>query len=117
MEETAFVSYSKNVSRFIIHDALFIGVWLHVEGDNTPNYDANGYVLGPDKTGTLIPDMKSFLNSAKAKNILVIFVLWNGATLRNQKSINLYWDNSKLQTYLDKALTVNIFSISSLAMF
>jgi mannan endo-1,4-beta-mannosidase len=117
MEATAFVSYSKNVFRVIIHDEFLIGVWLHVEGDNTPNYDANGYVLGPDKTGTLFSDMKLFLDSAKAKNILVIFVLWNGALLRNQNSINLYWDNSKLQTYLDKALTVNIFSISSLPVF
>ncbi|EFX76384.1 endo-beta-1,4-mannanase [Daphnia pulex] len=90
-----------------------VRVWLHVEGDNTPNYDANGYVLGPDKTGTLISDMKSFLDSAKAKNILVIFVLWNGATLRNQNSINLYWDNSKLQTYLDKALTPMVKALAA----
>ena len=92
---------------YLIYTSLWVsGVWLHVEGDNTPYYDANGYILGPDKTGTLITDMKSFLDAAKLKNILVTFTLWNGALLRNQNSINLFWDNSKLQTYLDKALTV-----------
>ena len=99
------------------HCEFVLGVWLHVEGDNTPYYDANGYVLGPDRTGTLIPDMKLFLDSAKANNILVIFVLWNGALLRNQNSINLYWDNSKLQTYLDKALTVIINNLFNLQIF
>lgn len=82
-----------------------------MEGDNTPSYDAYGYIIAPDRTGTLIPDMKLFLDTAKANNILVIFVLWNGALLRNQNSVNLFWDNSKLQTYIDKALTVSVSAI------
>ena len=81
-------------------------MWLHVEGDNTPAFDGQGFVTGPDSTGTMINDMKSFLDYAQSKNILVIFCLWNGAYLRNQKTIDLFWDEGKLQSYIDKALKV-----------
>ena len=54
----------------------------------------------------MINDMKAFLDYAQTKNIVVIFALWNGAYLRNQNTINLMWDESKLQTYIDKALKV-----------
>ncbi|XP_046463075.1 mannan endo-1,4-beta-mannosidase-like [Daphnia pulex] len=81
-----------------------VRIWLHVEGENTPAYDSNGYVTGPDSTGTMISDMRSFLDFAQSKNILVIFVLWNGAYLRVQNTINLFWDEGKLQSYIDNAL-------------
>lgn len=100
--KTTFEQWLKEVATY---GGNSVRVWLHVEGDNTPSYDAYGYIIAPDRTGTLIPDMKLFLDTAKANNILVIFVLWNGALLRNQNSVNLFWDNSKLQSYIDKALT------------
>jgi hypothetical protein len=37
-----------------------------------------------DRDGTLISDMKKYLDAAQARDILVVFVLWNGAVLRNQ---------------------------------
>lgn len=83
-------------------------MWLHVEGANTPAFDANGFVTGPDRTGSMINDMRSFLDFAQSKDILVIFVLWNGAVLKQQNTINLLYDDSKLQSYIDKALTVCI---------
>lgn len=79
---------------------------MHVEGQNTPAYDSNGYVTGPDRTGTIIDDMRSFLDFAQSQNMLVIFVLWNGAVLENQNTINLFYDNAKLQSYIDNALKV-----------
>lgn len=79
---------------------------MHVEGQNTPAYDSNGYVTGPDRTGTIIDDMRSFLDFAQSQNILVIFVLWNGAVLENQNTINLFYDDAKLQSYIDNALKV-----------
>lgn len=82
------------------------GMWLHVEGANTPNYDSNGYVTGLDRTGTMLNDMRSFLDFAKSKNLFVIFALWNGALLRDSRTKNLFWDDSKLQSYIDKALKV-----------
>ena len=39
-------------------------MWLHVDGKNTPAFDGNGYVTGPDSTGTMIDDMRSFLDFA-----------------------------------------------------
>lgn len=66
----------------------FLGIWLHIEGDNTPNFDGNGFVTGPDRDGTLISDMKKYLDAAQARNILIIFVLWNGAVLRNQVQVH-----------------------------
>jgi mannan endo-1,4-beta-mannosidase len=32
-------------------------------------------------------------------------VLFNGAVLRNQNTINLFWDDAKLETYINKALS------------
>ena len=77
-----------------------------MEGDNTPAFDNDGFVVGPDRDGTLISDMKQFLNVARSKNIVVIFVLWNGAVLRNPNAINLIWDDSKLQSFIEKSLKV-----------
>lgn len=84
---------------------------MHVEGDNTPNYDDAGYVTGLDQTGTMLDEMRSFLDFALSKNILVVFALWNGAVLKNQKTINLLYEEDKLQSYIDNALKVNIFIV------
>ena len=71
------------------------GIWLHVEGDNSPHFDADGFVLGPDRDGTLVTEIRKFLDVAKSKNILVVLVLWNGAVLRNQvTSLLTYCDSS-----------------------
>ena len=63
------------------------------------------FVLGTDKAGTLISDLTSFLDECAKNNIFMGLVLFNGAVLRNQDTINLFWDDSKLETYLSKALT------------
>ena len=46
-------------------------------------------MTGTDRDGTLIPEMKKYLDAAQARNILVVFVLWNGAVLRNEVSVLL----------------------------
>lgn len=84
-----------------------LGIWIHVEGDNTPNFDANGFVTSPDRTGTLISDLNRFLDVARDNNVFVIPVLWNGAVVRNQQYIDLMWDDAKLQSYIDNALIVS----------
>ena len=33
-------------------------VWIHTEGDNNPEYDSNGYVVGTDAANTLISDLR-----------------------------------------------------------
>ena len=35
-----------------------VRVWLHCEGDNNPQFDDNGYVIGTDAANTLIPDLR-----------------------------------------------------------
>jgi len=79
-----------------------------VEGDNTPQWDSDGYVTGLDNTGTMMNDLKRFLDAAQAADIVVIPVLWNAALMRNQNVINLAWDDAKLQSYIDNALNVII---------
>ncbi len=54
----------------------------------------------------MVADLKAYLDAAKTRSILVILVLWNGASLNYQNATNLVWDDSKLQTYIDKALKV-----------
>jgi mannan endo-1,4-beta-mannosidase len=58
----------------------------------------------------MVADLKAYLDAAKTRNILVILVLWNGASLNIQNATNLVWDDSKLQTYIDKALKVIEFT-------
>ncbi len=58
----------------------------------------------------MVADLKAYLDAAKTRNILVILVLWNGASLNYQDVTNLVWDDSKLQTYIDKALKVLEFT-------
>ena len=97
-----------------------VRVWVHVEGDVSPLYNDDGsgtcfyfslshvfirFVLGTDNAGTLVSDLTAFLDECAKNNIFMGLVLFNGAVLRNQDTINLFWDDSKLETYLDKALT------------
>ncbi|CAB3380973.1 Hypothetical predicted protein [Cloeon dipterum] len=81
-----------------------VRIWIHVEGDNTPQWNSDGFVTGLDNTGTMINDLKRFLDAAQARDIVVIPVLWNAALMRNQNVINLAWDDAKLQSYIDNAL-------------
>jgi mannan endo-1,4-beta-mannosidase len=83
-------------------------MWVHVDGKNTPAFDGNGYVTGPDNQNTLISDLRSFLDFAQSKQLMVIFVLWNGAVRPTDNTLNLLYDETKLQTYIDNALNVNI---------
>ena len=60
-------------------------IWVHVEGAYTPEINDQGYVIATDSTGSLIPEMKRYLETAQEMDILVVFVLWNGALLENKK--------------------------------
>lgn len=80
-------------------------VWLHIEGDNTPQWSDDGFVVGTDAASSLIPEMQAYLREAAEVNVLVFFVLWNGAVLRNEKTKGLFSSASKLQSYINKVLT------------
>ena len=82
----------------------YLGVWLHIEGESTPQFDNNGYVTGIDIT--LISDMRNYLQAAQRHNILVFFTLWNAAVKQNThyRLHGLMVDTRKLQSYIDHAL-------------
>lgn len=48
-----------------------LGIWVHVEGKSTPQFDSNGYVVAPDSTGTFISDLERFLDIAAENNVFV----------------------------------------------
>ena len=75
---------------------------MHVEGYTSPQYDGHGYIVATDTANTLVTDLLAFLDQCKQRNIFMGLVLFNGAYLTNQNTINLFWDESKLQSYLDK---------------
>jgi len=79
-------------------------IWIHIEGDNTPQFDANGFVTAPDAGNTLISDLSRFLDLAQQYNVFVIFALWSGASMRQQNVYNLFMDDARLQSYIDNAL-------------
>ncbi|XP_066965191.1 mannan endo-1,4-beta-mannosidase-like [Macrobrachium rosenbergii] len=81
-----------------------VRAWVHVEGDNTPIYDSNGYVTKCDNTGDFENDVLKLLNAAQSHDVLVVLTLWNGAYLNNQNTINLIWDDSKLESYVQNCL-------------
>ena len=75
-----------------------VRVWVHVEGDvrwgiskrddknltvshSSPLYDGDGYVTGTDSAGSLVADLRAFLDECAAHNILAGLVLFNGAVL------------------------------------
>jgi len=89
-----------------------VRVWVHVEGFTSPQYDTDGYIVATDSANTLVPDLLAFLDECKQRNIFMGLVLFNGAYLTNQNTINLFWDESKLQTYLDKALKPMVEGLS-----
>lgn len=81
-----------------------VRIWVHVEGYSTPNFDADGYTISCDKTGEFESDVLRFLDSAQANNILVVLAMWNGAYLTNQPAVDLVWDDSKLDSYIENCL-------------
>ena len=87
------------------HGGHAMRIWLHVEGDSTPQFSSDGFVVGTDAAGSLIGDMRRYLQASAELDVLVFFVLWNGAVLRNKQTKALFSSEKKLQSYIDKVLT------------
>ena len=107
--QNVFLSSFEEYMNLIVNCAVIftqIGFWLHVEGENTPEFNGDGYVLSPDRDGSLFNELSSFLDYAAEKNVFVIIVLWNGALMRNDRYKNLVWDESKLNSYIGNVLRV-----------
>ena len=48
---------------------------------SSPLYDGDGYVTGTDSAGSLVADLRAFLDECAAHNILAGLVFFNGAVL------------------------------------
>jgi len=101
---TTYCTQKDTLSNLTVVGGNSLRYWLFVEGDSIPQWDSNGYVIGTDSAGTLISDLRRYLWTAQNQGIIVTFCLWNGAVLRNTNTINLFYDTSKLQSFIDNAL-------------
>jgi mannan endo-1,4-beta-mannosidase len=79
-----------------------VRVWVHIDGQWSPKFDAQGFATGED-VKSLIEELGEFLDLAERLNIFVIPCLWNGA-VKPQQMLHLYADEAKLDSYLEKVL-------------
>lgn len=79
-------------------------MWVHVDGQYTPEINNTGYVTATDSTNTLIPEMLRYLQTAQEMNLMVVFVLWNGADFNNAKALQTLQNDSNYQSYINNAL-------------
>jgi len=96
-------SYVDNISN---NGGNSIRIWLFVEGASIPQFNhQTGMVISTDGKNTLVNDVKAFVQYAASKNVFVILCLWNGALMREQLTKELFYDDNKLQSFIDNALT------------
>jgi len=88
-------------------------IWIHIEAEDTPQFDANGFVTGTDAQNNLIRDLGLFLDIAEERNVFVIFTLWNGALIRNDRYRNLIMNDAILTSYINNALTPMVAALSN----
>lgn len=50
-----------------------------MEGETSPEFDSSGRVIATDKDGTLISDLREYIQYAAQHNIMVFLTLWNAA--------------------------------------
>ncbi|KAK3722347.1 hypothetical protein RRG08_041950 [Elysia crispata] len=82
-------------------------LWIHIQGESSPLFDENGYVIGTDSQGTFINDFQDMLNLAQSYDILVIPTLWNAAVDfdKYHRLDGLIVNPAKLTSYIKVVLT------------
>jgi len=89
-------------------------IWIHIEAEHTPEFDSNGFVVAPDRLGTIINDMRRFLTVAAENNVFVVPVLWNGALMRNQRYRDLVLDDARLDSFINNSLIPMVRALSDM---
>ncbi|GFR71926.1 endo-1,4-beta-mannanase 1 [Elysia marginata] len=81
-------------------------LWIHIQGESSPQFDLNGYVTATDRDGTFIDDFKDMLDLAQSYDILVIPTLWNAAVPQDfENRLNgLIVNPEKLASYIQVVL-------------
>ncbi|KAK3577182.1 hypothetical protein CHS0354_037521 [Potamilus streckersoni] len=95
--ENQFQSFLNDVSS---HGGNSVRVWVHCEGAHSPHFNSHGAVDALQGYGSMIDDMKKFLDIANYRKVLVFFVLWNGAQPATHELAGLILDANKLNSYL-----------------
>jgi len=103
-DQTTGAQWVQNMKELGDAGANSIRVWVHVEGAEQPEFDSNGFCTGTDAANTLIPDLRKLLDACQENGIFMNLVLWNGAEMREQNYKDLFFDDAKLQAYIDNAL-------------
>ncbi|XP_035709585.1 mannan endo-1,4-beta-mannosidase-like [Folsomia candida] len=88
-------------------------IWLHCEGQNTPEFNSHGVPTAPDRDRTLISDLSQFLDIAEFNNVFVILVLWNGAVGVNTRYKDLIMKDINLDAYLQNVLLPMVKAIKT----
>lgn len=57
--------------------------------------------------------MRATLRAAAKKNVFIIFALWNGALMRQQHVKDLFTDDAKLDSFLEKVLTPMVAALAN----
>jgi mannan endo-1,4-beta-mannosidase len=96
------VQFGKWLTEVSIAGGNAVRVWVHIDGQWSPKFDAQGFATGED-VKSLIEELGEYLDFAEELNIFVIFCLWNGA-VKPQQMLHLYADEAKLNSYLEKVL-------------
>ncbi|GFR69945.1 endo-1,4-beta-mannanase 1 [Elysia marginata] len=82
-------------------------LWIHIQGESTPQFNEEGYVIATDTQGTFIADFKDMLDLAQSYDIFVIPTLWNAAVDQDyhNRLNGLIIDPGKLTSYIRVVLT------------
>ncbi|MCK9280064.1 MAG: discoidin domain-containing protein [Melioribacteraceae bacterium] len=101
-----FKSYFGNISK---NGGNSIRFWLHTTGQSTPQFDSQGFVVGPGEGS--IADLKAILDAAWENNVGMVLSLWSFDMMRssigsfyldrNRKLLN---DTSYTNSYIRNSL-------------
>ncbi|CAG2111639.1 unnamed protein product [Medioppia subpectinata] len=84
------------------HGGNVARVWLHFGGAISPEFDAQGYVVGTDKQNDLVKELQALMDDAQANNVFIILCMFTNSIYA--KDSGFITDEKKIQSYLDKAL-------------
>ncbi|MBO8130949.1 MAG: T9SS type A sorting domain-containing protein [Candidatus Marinimicrobia bacterium] len=78
------------------HRGNAVRLWLHTNGVETPEFDENGYVIGPGDSA--ISDLRKILDIAWRREVGIILCLWSFDMLRENLPDYIKERNKKLLT-------------------
>ena len=107
-----FTTFENTVTQLSQAGGNAIRFWVHCDAANTPEFDADGNVVGTDvekwsrTSGRLVQDMQRYLAIADQYQVKMLFSLFNfGIQEHALKGGKLLTDDDAFNSYVTKALT------------